>query len=94
METTFDINSYLPATNQSWIAAYAESMGWESLTLYYNKLFVRLLKMKRGDKMDIVKDVNPNNYDLFVKCLVTCIQELCSLGVYDFDIEEGVVSKR
>lgn len=89
----FSIDRYLPKDNRCWIEGYAESLGWDYLISYYDKLFVRMLDMQHGNKIDIIKEVHPDNYDLFVKCLVTCICELASFGLYDYSVEDNIVLK-
>lgn len=88
-----ELNRFLPKDNNGWISAYAKSLGWDFLTEYYNKLFVRMIQMKHGDKIDILKEVNPDNYDLFVKCLITCISELAGYGIYDYSVEDNIILK-
>lgn len=51
----------------SWIDHYVSVMGKSEFDRYVNRVYIRLNKMKIGDEFDIVKDVIPQNFDLFIK---------------------------
>lgn len=69
-------------------------MGEKELREYYNKVFVRLYDMQPLEQLDIAQEVNPDNYDLFVKCVVTCFGELANYGICDYHLEDNLILKR
>ncbi len=88
-----DIMQYMPADNQTWMKDFTDKMGWENLCAYYNKLFVRMFDMKPGEKINILEEVRPENYNLFMKCLYTCLSELAGYNLYDYYLENNVLVK-
>lgn len=79
---------YLPDNNQSWIQHYADSMGWEKLIAYYDKISLVLYNMQPGDVFRVLEKVDPQNYDLFIKCIYTILCEFAGYGMYGYHIEE------
>lgn len=79
---------YLPDDNQSWIPRYAESMGMDKLKEYYNKVFLMLESMQPGETFRVTEKVHPDNYDLFMKCVYSCLHEFGEYGIYSYYIEE------
>lgn len=70
-----DLTRYLPTDNQTWIPVYAERMGWDNLREYYNNVFLRIISMRPMEEFDVVKNVSPERYELFLHCAVTAIRE-------------------
>lgn len=83
-----DLLQYLPDNNQSWIRPYADSIGWERLIAYYDKISLMLHNMRTGDTFRVLERVMPENYDLFIKCVYTILCEFAGYGIYDYHIEE------
>lgn len=69
-------------------------MGEDELREYYDKVFIRLYDMKPGEQFDITQEVNPDNYDLFVKCVSTCFNELAVYGLCGYHLEDNIILKR
>lgn len=72
-----------------WYQAYIDEMGRDSFLRYYNRVFLRLMDMKPGDKLMVLKEVSPDNYKLFIRCAVMAVNELASYDIYSFDFEQG-----
>lgn len=87
---------YLPNDHQSWIADIAAKMGWDDLTKYYNQVFLMLLQMKPNTFFSVVDKVRPENYELFMKCSFSAIQELTSMkaGTYTYEKQGTIIIKR
>jgi hypothetical protein len=83
-----DLLQYLPDDNQSWIPPYVELMGVERLTEYYNKVFIWLYEMQPGESFRVLEKVRPENYDLFMKCVYSCLCAFDLYGIYSYHIEE------
>lgn len=79
---------YFPDNNQDWIRQYADSMGWDKLAAYYNKVWLMLHDMRPGHTFRILEEVSPDNYDLFMKCVYTALCEFDTYGIYSYYIEE------
>ena len=88
-----NVQQYIPEPGNTWIKDYFEKMG-DELIQYYNKVFMHLYEMKPGDQFDIEKMVDPQNYDLFIKCLILVINELYSYGLTNFFLEGTLVLRR
>ena len=88
-----NVQQYIPEPGSTWIKDYYDKMG-DDLTEYYNKVFLHLYKMKPGDQFDIEKKVDPQNYDLFIKCLILVYQQLHSCGMTDFFLEGSMILRR
>ena len=82
-----DLTPYLTDSND-WIAPCAESMGWDALAAYYNRVFLRLLQMPKGGHLVVTKIVSPDNYKLFLHCVCTAIRELEHMGEDSYYIED------
>lgn len=79
---------YFPDNNQTWIQPYADSIGWDKLVAYYDKIWLMLYNMQRGHIFRVLEEVSPNNYDLFMKCVYTILCEFDTYGIYSYYIEE------
>lgn len=86
----YDMNllNFIPNDHQSWMAGVAEKMGWEKLGEYYNRVFLMLLNMKPNTSFNIVKNVKADNYELFIKCAYSALQELEVMGELGYHFEE------
>lgn len=60
-----DLTHLLPDDARSWIPTYEERMGWERLKEYYDRVFLRLERMRPGEKLVVWQEVVSDNYDLF-----------------------------
>lgn len=91
-----DLTPYLPDDARSWIPAYAERMGWDKLTEYYDRVFLRLERMRPGNRLAVLQEVLPANYDLFLHCAYTAACELERMGVsaYYFDDQATVITRQ
>ncbi|OKZ08498.1 hypothetical protein [Bacteroides stercorirosoris] len=83
-----DLLQYFPDDCQSWISSYIELMGVERLTEYYNKVLIRLYDMQPGESFRVLEKVSPENYDLFMKCVYSCLCAFDLYGIYSYYIEE------
>ena len=83
-----DLKQYIPE-DDSWIENYFAVMGETELISYYNNIFVYLLNMPPRTHFNILQEVKPENYELFIKCVYTCIRELTTYG-FNFSIENDV----
>lgn len=79
---------FLPNDHQSWMAEVAATMGWENLGIYYNRVLTMMLQMKPNTSFNIVEKVQPENYDLFMKCVYSALQELEVMGELGYHLEE------
>lgn len=82
-----DLFKHIP-DNNDWIQAYAQSMGWDKLTAYYDKVWLMLYEMQPGHTFRVLEEVKPDNYDLFIKCVVAALEEFRSYGIGNYHIEE------
>lgn len=83
------LTQFIPATNRSWIQETSERLGEDTLYEYYNNVFVRMLRMKHQESLHILEEVSPANYELFIKCVCTCMSELASYGMTDYHLEDN-----
>lgn len=83
-----DLLQYIPNDN-SWIQEMYDLLGEEKLVEYYDRVFLRMYNMNHRDCIYVLQEVAPENYNLFIKCVCTCISELISYGIYDYYIEEN-----
>ena len=70
-----DLTPHLPQDDR-WVDDYAARLGWDTVCRYYDRVFLRLLAMRPGEELSVVREVRPDNYDLFLKCACTAIREL------------------
>ena len=70
-----DLTPYLTCST-SWIAPCAERMGWDALAAYYDRVFLLLLQMERGEELHVAREVRPANRPLFLRCACLAIGEL------------------
>lgn len=91
-----NLTNHLPDDARSWIPTYADRMGWDKLKEYYDRVFLRLERMRPGEKLVVWQEVVPNNYDLFLHCAYTAICELQSYGIssYYFDDQATVITRQ
>lgn len=91
-----NLTHLLPDDARSWIPTYEERMGWERLKEYYDRVFLRLERMRPGEKLVVWQEVVPDNYDLFLHCAYTAICELQSYGInsYYFDDQATVITRQ
>ena len=91
-----DFTLFLPDDARSWIPSYAERIGWDKLREYYNRVFIRLERMCPGERLIVYKEVNPENYDLFLHCAYTAVCELQSMDIqsYYFDEDATVITRQ
>lgn len=61
-------------TNNKWVEEYGERMGWDALVTYQQKVFKALDKLAPGKHYNILKEVRPENQDLFIKSCCSYIQ--------------------
>lgn len=81
------LKSYIPE-DKTWLSRTADEIGWEHLGEYYNRVFLLLYGMRHGTRFSIVDRVAPDNYALFMGCLICVMTELASYGIHDFTLEE------
>ena len=81
------LKEYIPE-DKTWLNRMADEIGWEHLGEYYNRVFLLLYYMKHGANFSIVDRVAPDNYRLFMGCLIIVMTELASYGIQDFTLEE------
>ena len=91
-----DFTLFLPDDARSWIPSYAARIGWDKLREYYNRVFIRLERMCPGERLIVYKEVNPENYDLFLHCAYTAVCELQSMDIqsYYFDEDATVITRQ
>lgn len=80
------LKEYIPE-DKTWLNRMADEIGWEHLGEYYNRVFLLLYEMKCGTRFSIVDRVAPDNYPLFMGCLIIAMTELASYGIYDILLE-------
>ena len=85
--TMTDLTPYLTAGND-WITPCAEQMGWGALAAYYNRVFLRLLRMPKDSHLRVTDIVRPDNYELFLHCVCAAIRELEGMGEGTYYIED------
>ena len=91
-----DLTPYLTGST-SWIAPCAESMGWDALTAYYDRVFLLLLRMPAGSHLVVTDVVRPDNYGLFLHCAILAIGELQHVdpwATYDIEDKGRLILKR
>ena len=81
-----NLKEYIPK-DKTWLNSMAEEIGWEHLGEYYNRVFLLLYEMRYGAFFSIVDRVAPDNYRLFMGCLICAMTELASYGIHDFTLE-------
>ena len=82
-----DLTIYL-TEDDAWIVPYAGRMGWETLTAYYERVFLYLLEMPAGSQVRVTDIVHPDRYRLFLHCACTAIREIQGMGLGTVYIEE------
>lgn len=83
-----DLTPYL-SPDTSWIAPYAERMGWDALAAYYDRVMLRLLRMEPGEELRVDGEVRPANRPLFLRCACLAIGELRRIDPWStYDIED------
>lgn len=83
-----DLRQYIPKTN-CWIEEMFVRLGEEVVCKYYNRIFLRMFHMRHGESLHILDEVDPGNYELFIKCVCTCMSELASYGMIDYHLEKN-----
>lgn len=81
------LKEYIPE-DKTWLSRTADEIGWGHLGEYYNRVFLLLYGMRHGTRFSIVDRVAPDNYALFMGCLICVMTELASYGIHDFTLEE------
>lgn len=92
-----DLRLYIPTDHRAWIPVYADKLGWDYLTRYYNKVFLLLINMQPGTEFRVIDRVSPDNYDLFIKCAVTAYNEIMHSDLsrsYFFEQDATVILAR
>lgn len=84
-----DLSQYIPDTNRSWIKDMSERLGENVLVEYYNRVFIRMFNMKHQEFLYVLEEVSPENYELFIKCVYTCMNELAGYGMNDYHLENN-----
>lgn len=74
--------------DNAWMRRYADSIGWDELAKYYDKVWLMLYDMRPGYVFRVLDEVHPKNYDLFMKCVGAAIEELDAYGIHSYYIEE------
>ena len=69
-----DLSMYVLHSYQE-IEAFQQSMGKEAFCTYRDKIYSRLMGMKRGDELNIPKIVKRENLELFIKVVCLFISE-------------------
>ena len=62
-------------TSYDWYEEYELKMGEQNLRDYVNKVWKGLLELKLGESLDVIENVQPERYDLFIKIGCLFIQE-------------------
>lgn len=91
-----DLTPYLTGSTD-WIAPCAESMGWDALAAYYDRVFMLLLRMPEGSHLAVTDIVRPDNYELFLHCACLAIGELRRIepwSTYDIEDRGKLILKR
>lgn len=84
-----NLTQYIPETNRGWIQEMSDLIGKDFLYEYYNRVFLRMFDMKHRESLYILEEVSPDNYELFIKCVYTCMSELASYGMNDYHLENN-----
>lgn len=84
-----NLTQYIPKTNRGWIEEMSSRIGQEYLYEYYNRVFLRMFEMKHRESLYILEEVSPENYELFIKCVYTCMSELATYGMNDYHLENN-----
>lgn len=84
-----NLSQYIPETNRSWIQDMSERLGEDVLFEYYNRVFIRMFNMEHRESLYILHEVLPENYELFIKCVYTCMSELAAYGMNDYHLENN-----
>lgn len=87
-----NLTKYIPK-NKDWMKEAFNTMGEEKFGEYYNRIFLRLYDMKKGEWMNIVSEVKPDNYSIFINCLCAVIDEMASYDIM-FSLEEQATMVR
>lgn len=82
-----NLTPYLTDSND-WITPFAERIGWDNLSAYYNRVFLRLMQIPRDGHLRVTDIVCPDNYRLFMHCACTAIRELEHMGLGTYYIED------
>ena len=83
-----NLTRYIPQ-NDEWMKDVSASMGGDKLIEYYNRVFLRLYGMEKGECLYILHEVTPDNYQLFIRVVCTVINELIGYGIYEFSLENN-----
>lgn len=83
-----DLRQYIPS-DKRWIQEMSDLMGEEQLKEYYNRVFIRMCSMNHHGSIHVLQEVCPENYNLFIKCVCTCISEFQSYDIYEYCLEEN-----
>ena len=62
-------------TSYEWYEEYELKMGEQNLRDYVNKVWKVLLELKLGESLDVIENVKPERYELFIKIGCLFIQE-------------------
>lgn len=84
-----NLTQYIPQTNRGWIEEMSSRIGKECLYEYYDRVFLRMFEMKHRESLYILEEVSPENYELFIKCVYTCMSELATYGMNDYHLENN-----
>ncbi len=74
-----NLTQHIP-DNNSWIADYADKIGWPALIDYYERVYQLLDAMQPGQEFNIAQNVTLANQDLFIKCTVAAMSEIAGLS--------------
>ena len=77
-----DLTKHIPV-DQAWIQEYASLIGWYALTAYYDKVYLMLLSLPIGAEFKILDKVDPEHYDLFIKCVVAAMSDVAKATYCD-----------
>lgn len=83
-----NLTQYIPQ-NDEWMKDVSAFMGEDRLREYYNRVFLRLYGMEKGECLYILREVAPDNYQLFIRVVCTVINELIGYGIYEFSLENN-----
>lgn len=83
-----NLTQYIPQ-NDEWMKDVSASVGEDRLREYYNRVFLRLYGMRKGECLYILREVAPDNYQLFIRVVCTVINELIGYGIYEFSLENN-----
>lgn len=76
-------------TDNTWIREYILKMGEENFYQYKEKVYNRLYQLEVGQSISIVKWVEPQNYDLFIKIACCFMSE--THGCYYFYAKHTII---